>query len=201
MKLRVSPSKKVMIKVGGGDEPKAASSGLTYDQINQWSDYVEANPGVGLDVLWKGFSAKYPKSGISYDVLKADLDKLMAGSQKVAGRVRADLANSSHTGYSFPRMVVGGKDMGRVNAALQTQGSAPIPATPGAFRRKFIPKEATEVWLDPKDNEVKFVDPESGDIMYADRSALNDPRIKKSAAQQEADLKARQLLTKVLSGK
>jgi len=187
MKLRIEKPKKTILKVNSGDGNKKP---LTYEQINQWSDYVEANPGKNLDALWVGFNAKNPKSGISYDVLKGDLTKLIDANRRMGEKLGSDFAQTLHTGYSFPRMVVGGKDMGRVNADLKTQTSESIPVTSkGAV--SAIPKNATEVWFDPKDNIPKYVDPESGDIKYATIEALLDPRIRKSIDQQKKDAQAR----------
>lgn len=187
MKLRVETPKKTMIKVEdpGGKKP------LTYEQINQWSDFAEANPGVDLQTLWKGFSSKYPNSGIDYGVLVSDLDKLRMQNQRLAGTRSIDLAKTTHTGYSFPKMMVDGKVAGRVNADLKTQMSG---VQSGRIRSKSIPADATEYWFDPKDNEVKYVDPKSGDVMYAEIGALNDPRMKKSKEQQDKDVQARNIL-------
>ena len=51
---------------GGGDEPKEMpKKQLTYDQINQWSGFVENNPNIkGMDAMWAAFSSQFPNSGI-----------------------------------------------------------------------------------------------------------------------------------------
>lgn len=197
MKLRVPTSPKVMLKVSGGEDPKPTGT-LTYDQINQWSDFVEANPGQDLPTLWKGFTAKYPNSGVNYDILVADLAKLKMANQRLADKRGADLARTTHTGYSFPKMMVGGQNAGRVNADLRTQTPSPIVGT--RPRSKSIPKEATEYWFDEKENEVKYIDPQSGDVMYADIGALNDPRMKKNLQQQQKDIQTRNMAAKIMSG-
>lgn len=199
MKLRTPTTNKVKLRVTG-DEPKP----LSYEQINKWSDYVEANPGADLPTLWKGFSAKYPQSGVQYGTLIAELDKLKMANQRLADKRGTDLARTTHTGYSFPKMIIGGQSAGRVNADLKTQGSAVMMGT--RPRVKAIPKEATEYWFDEKENEVKYIDPQTGDVMYAEIGALNDPRIKKNMEQQNKDLEARKtssknLLTTVMSGR
>lgn len=204
MKLRIDKPKKTLVKVTGGDEP-TPPKGLTYDQINQWSDYAEANPNASFDVLWAGFQAKNPKSGIDKNILKTDLDKLVNANRAMGVQQGSAVAPNIHTGYSFPKMIIEGKDYGRVNADLKTAVSFNPQQSSGINRVKVIPKEATEIWQDPKDNEIKFVDPQTGDVMYADRTALNDPRIKKSLLQQQSDAANRLFTTKnvnsILSGR
>lgn len=202
MKLRVPATQKVMLKVTG-DEPKPKSP-LTYDQINQWSDYAESNPGANFDALWSGFTAKNPKSGIDRDILKADLAKLVNSNRALGGQVGHWDSKNLHTGFSFPKMVIEGKDYGRVNADLKTQISNNPPQSSGVNRVKVIPPEAAEIWQDPKDNEIKFIDPKSGDVVYADRTTINDPRVRASLQKQKTDMLARSnastTLNKILSG-
>lgn len=188
MKLRIEKPPKVMIKTtGGGKKP------LTYEQINQWSDYVEANPNTDFDILWGGFSSKNPKSGIDKEILKADLAKLVAANRALGEQHGHALSKSLNTGYSFPKMKVDGKDYGRVNADMKAQFSAP-PVNANIPRAKIIPQDAIEIWQDPKDREIKFIDPKSGDVVIADQTALNDPRVKKSIAQQQKDMQARNIM-------
>lgn len=180
---------------GGGDgKKKNQPAGLTYDQINKWSDYVEANPSKDLSALYAGFSAKNPGHGIDLNVLRGELDKLKAGTIKNATETGSDLGSAITTGFSFPKMQVDGKDYGRVNSMMQTQTQPPMPQQ---IREDLLVQKLPngikeeDVWFDSKQNVVKFIDPETGDVKMASRSLLNHPTVRKSMERMKADLDAR----------
>jgi hypothetical protein len=208
MKVRVagkSPTKKVMIKTPAGEDPPAKTPGLNYDQINLWSDYVEKNPGKDLQTLYKGFVATNPKAGVDFNTLQSDLEKLTKSNIRLAEKTGSDVLKDKggiHTGYSFPKMVIGGKDYGRVNSDLKTQISIP-PQTTNAVSQS-IPQGA-ESWFDEKEQTIKYIDPQTGDVINAGRSTIHDPRIRASIMKQKEDMAARQnataSLNKILSGK
>lgn len=182
------------------DDPKkkttttvtASPKGLTYDQINRWSDYVDAHPGGTFDDLFAGFSAAHKGHGIDPNVLKSELEKLKINSIKMGTQTGSDLGGAIHTGYSFPKMVVNGKNMGRINSDLKTEMSEPPQPFRGATVSKILPDGTEEAWFDPKENMVKYKDPHTGDIMYADRINLNHPLVRASMAKQNTDVTQRQ---------
>jgi hypothetical protein len=164
---------------GGGEEPPKKS--LSYDQINQWSDYVEKNPSVkSFDKLWMGFNKLNPKSGIDPDILLKDIDLLRAYTRQQAQRNNSEFVADANTGYSFPKMTYNGKDYGRVNAKMQTQVPIPTPETsyPENMVAKQLPDGVNDMWFDESKGLVAFVHPQTGDITYADKTVLASPKAK-----------------------
>lgn len=172
----------------GGDNPAPApKKQLSYDQINQWSGFVEGNPNLkGMDAMWTAFSNKFPNSGIDRNVLTQNLDNLTRMTQD--GVNRYGNTGGITTGLSFPKMTFNGKDYGRVNALMQTQN--PIPAMknqfPDKFIQKSIPNEVTEFWYDEEKGLYAYNDPWEGVVKYAAKTAANDSHIKKLSEQQSA---------------
>lgn len=165
---------------GGGEEPKEQpKKQLNYDQINQWSGFVEQNPNLKtMDELWSAFSAKYPQSGIDRLTLTQNLDNLIRMTQE--GVNRYGIKDGVTTGMAFPRMSFNGKDYGRVNALMQTQ--TPIPNLkvqyPEKFIQKSIPDDVTEVWYDEEKGLYAYDDPREGVIKYATKEAASTPRVR-----------------------
>lgn len=180
---------------GGGKNPPKKKS-LSYDQINRWSDYVEANPSRDLNALYKGYSANNPDAPIDYESLQSDLSELRNRTAMLAKRTVQDggVGNSYlNTGYSFPKTRVDGKDYGRVNAMMQTQTAPPsINNIPESSLAKKLPYGVEEAWFDDKDGVVKFIDPQSGDVRMASRDLLYHPLVRKSLQKQQDDAAMRQ---------
>jgi len=181
------PKKKTMVKVA-----TAPAKGLTYDQINRWSDYAEAHPGGKFDDLFAGFSSAHKNHGIDPNVLKSELDKLKINSMRQGREAGSDFGENIHTGYAFPKLVIDGKNMGRVNADLKTEVAEASPAFSGTNLEKTLPSGTEEAWWDDKLNVVGFKDPHTGDIRYADKINLNHPLVKASMQKQKDDYAARQ---------
>jgi hypothetical protein len=164
---------------GGGDEPKEQpKKQLSYDQINQWSGFVENNPNLGsMDAMWEAFSKKFPNSGIDRLTLTQNLDNL--ARMTTEGTNRFGNKGGVTTGLSFPRMTFNGKDYGRVNALMQTQTPIPQPQTqyPEKFIQKRIPYDVTDVWYDEEKGLYAYDDPREGVIKYATKEAASDPKI------------------------
>lgn len=204
MKVKVTseriddPKKKTKVKITGGGGNQSPT-GLSYDQINKWSDFVEKNPSTSLLDSWAAFDKSNPGHGIDFNILRQDLDKLKQSAIKKGSETGSTFGESLHTGLAFPRMRVDGKDLGRVNADMKTQMSSPQQVINPSRVFKSIPSGAEDVWFDEKENWVKFVDPTTGDISYADRINLNHPKIRKQAEQQRADLATRQSAVAKLS--
>lgn len=171
---------------GGGDEPKELpKKQLTYDQINQWSGFVEQNPNIkGMDAMWTAFSNQFPNSGIDRLTLTQNLDNLARMTQE--GVKRYGNAGGVTTGLSFPKMTFNGKDYGRVNAFMKTQ--TPIPELqnqfPDKFVQKSIPNGVTEFWYDEEKGLYAYNDPWEGVVKYAAKTAANDDYVKKLSEQQ-----------------
>jgi len=171
---------------GGGDNPAPApKKQLSYDQINQWSGFVESNPNIaGMDSMWAAFSKKFPNSGIDRTVLGESIDNLTRMTQEGANRFGN--RGGVTTGLAFPKMAFNGKDYGRVNALMQTQTPIPSPQTqfPESMVQKSIPNGVTEFWYDEGKGLYAYNDPWEGTIKYAAKNAANDDYVKKLAAQQ-----------------
>ena len=110
------PKLKVARNPGEGDKPK---SGLTYDQINLWSDFAEKHNGKPFEEVWSGFSKAYPKSGVQKETL---LNEIMTLRNHVAEHARRNNLKvpDVNTGLAFPKVSYDGKDFGRVNGLMQT---------------------------------------------------------------------------------
>ena len=166
--------------LGGGDEPKEQpKKQLSYDQINQWSGFVENNPNLGsMDAMWEAFSKKFPNSGIDRLTLTQNLDNLARMTQEGANRY-GNMGGVT-TGMSFPRMSFNGQDYGRVNALMQTQTPIPSPKIqyPESLVQKKIPDDVTDVWYDTEKGLYAYDDPREGVIKYAAKEAANDPKIR-----------------------
>jgi hypothetical protein len=178
---------KLKVGKGGGEEPKknsstksksATSTSLTFDQINKWSDYAEANPNKSFDELFVGFQKQNPNSDISHSVLQDELTKLRANAIRMGTKTGSDLGSYIHTGYSFTKAMVDGKDAGRMNANLVSQYGMKPPTTPFPERllQKTIPPDAANIAFDEKTQMVTYEDPKTGDVMYAKREALSTPQ-------------------------
>lgn len=166
--------------IGGGDEPKEMpKKQLTYDQINQWSGFVEQNKNInGMDAMWAAFSNKFPNSGIDRLTLTQNLDNLARMTQE--GSNRFGNMGGVTTGLSFPRMSFNGKDYGRVNALMQTQTPIPNPQVqyPQNLVQNKIPDDVTDVWYDQEKGLYAYDDPREGVIKFASKEAVNDPKIR-----------------------
>lgn len=165
----------------GGEDPKKKP--LTYNQINQWSNYVEKNPSRDFGLLWEGFSKLNPKSGIDKSVLKSDLDNLMKVTQQESKKDGAAVWSTAHTGYTFPRVFFNGKDYGRVNASMQTQTPIPTPTDryPQKLISKEIPVDTKNYWFDEAKGLVAYEDPYDGTIKYAEKEAMRTPELKRKS--------------------
>ena len=165
---------------GGGDEPKEIpKKQLTYDQINQWSGFVDQNPNIkGMDAMWTAFSNQFPNSGIDRLTLTQNLDNLYRMTQENANR--AGNVGGVTTGMSFPKMSFNGKDYGRVNALMQTQTPIPSPKVqyPQSLVQNKIPDDVTDVWYDQEKGLYAYDDPREGVIKFASKEAANDPKIR-----------------------
>ena len=165
---------------GGGDEPKEMpKKQLTYDQINQWSGFVENNPNIkGMDAMWAAFSSQFPNSGIDRLTLTQNLDNLARMTQEGANRFGN--RGGVTTGLSFPRMSFNGQDYGRVNALMQTQTPIPNPQVqyPQNLVQNKIPDDVTDVWYDQEKGLYAYDDPREGVIKFASKEAANDPKIR-----------------------
>jgi hypothetical protein len=183
------------LRVSGGEDPvKGKPSSLSYDQINLWSDYVEKNPRLDFNTLWNGFSKKYPKAGIDKDILIKDLSVLRNNTQKAAERQGTDLS-TINTGYSFPKAIFNGRDLGRVNANMITQQAPPPqPTYPASLIKKTVPSGVKDVWFDESKGLAAYENPQTGDIEYAEKSILNMPQFRKPVEQATADITKRTML-------
>jgi|JI8StandDraft_1071087.scaffolds.fasta_scaffold196047_2 hypothetical protein len=173
--------------IGGGEVPKKdppPSGQLSYPQINQWSDFVEGNPGIkGMDSMWNAFSSKYPQSGIDRQVLTSNLDILMKRVQDTGRSWGEDTPHLLTPGMSFPKMFFNGKPYGRVNAMMQTE--TPIPQPPQQYPERLISKEipdsVKDFWWDENKGLWAYDDPHEGVIKYAQKSAGNTPKMREIA--------------------
>lgn len=164
---------------GGGDEPPKKN--LSYEQINKWSNFVDANPNIrGMDSMWDAFSMKYPNHGIEKSVLTSDLDSLTKIVQDRGKSFGEESPYGLTTGLSFPKMNFNGRDYGRVNSLLQTQVPIPAPKTqfPESLVNHKIPEDVTDVWYDESKGLYAYDDPQEGTIKYASKAAVNDPKIR-----------------------
>ena len=165
---------------GGGENPKELpKKQLSYDQINQWSGFVEGNPNIkGMDAMWGAFSTKFPNSGIDRTVLTENLDNLVRMTQKEVRRYGNN--DGVTTGMSFPRMTFNGQDYGRVNALMQTQ--KPIPSHKTQYPEKLIqskiPDDVTDIWYDQSKGLYSYEDPREGVIKFASKEAASTPRVR-----------------------
>ena len=169
--------------LSGGEDPKKKS--LSYEQINLWSDFVESNPETkDLNALYRGFVKKYPKAGIDENTLKNELALLMQNTQQAAKKEGTPLYTTVNTGFAFPRVMFNGKDMGRVNAMMQTRSLIPTPKNtyPKSLISKKIPSGDTDYWFDEEKGLVGYEDPHEGVIKYAEKSAINSPALRKQSA-------------------
>lgn len=129
----------------GGEQPKNA---LSWDQIDNWSKFAEANhsKGMSFDALWEKYKKANPKTDINPDALKNELNGVKQWAMENAKRHGMDpsVLEDVNTGYAFPEIVLpDGKSLGRVNGMGQTKIKPPMP---GAKSR--IPKDATDINVD-----------------------------------------------------
>ena len=179
-------SNRLGISRGIGEDPgkgKKPLPQLTYEQRNKWSEYAERNPQQSFDALWSGFQKVVPKSGIDRNVLKTELDTLMAKTQQEVKRDGSPLYPSAHTGYSFPKVTFNGKDYGRVNSLMQTQTPIPTPTDryPQKLISKEIPVDTKNYWFDEAKGLVAYEDPYDGTIKYAEKEAMRTPELKRKS--------------------
>lgn len=175
---------------GGGEEPKPKN--LSHAQINMWSDFVEKNKGVkDFNQLYNLFSKQYPKSGISKQILSKDLDLLNRQVQQEAKKDNSPLYTTTNTGYSFPRVTYNGKDMGRMNAMMQSE--IPIPETKNSYPEKLvekrIPRGVKNFWFDEQRGLAAYEDPQDGIIKFAQKSALHTPEMRQQSVINELNKK------------
>lgn len=173
--------KDILTEGGGGligeTDGKKGKPNLTYDQINLWSDYVDKNPSKNIVDLWRGFNKAHPKSGIDFTSLQKDLDMLKNQSIGIAKRTNQITGEETTTGYSFPRVIVDGKDYGRVNALMQTKIIPPLKK-PSVRINQRVPEGAYDVFFDEKEQLPAYTDPTTGSIEYTTRENLNHPAFK-----------------------
>mgnify|MGYP006921372310 CR=1 FL=1 len=160
-----------------GEEETSKKPNLSYDQINLWSDYVEKNPGKKIQELWVGFNKTHPKSGIDFISLQRDLDAVKQKSVGLAKKTGMMSKEETNTGYAFPKVVVDGKDYGRVNALMQTKIAPPVRKPAGRVN-KLIPADAQDLFFDEVEQLPAYTNPKTGDIEYATRENLNNPIFK-----------------------
>lgn len=121
---------------------------MSYEDINVWSDFAEKNhrPGMGFEELWGKFQKQNPNTKIDKNVLLEDINKLQNYNREFISRKGLDALNIEdvNTGYSFPKVIIDGKDYGRVNAKGETatkpkiEQSLPVPAS---MMRRSIPAD------------------------------------------------------------
>jgi len=166
---------------GGGDEPKEQpKKQLSYDQINQWSDFVELNPNIrGMDEMWEAFSKKFPNSGIDRNVLTNDLDRVIKVVQDRAAAWGEKSPGGLTTGMAFPKVQFEDTPYGRMNSFGQTQVPMPSPKVtyPEKLIQQKIPDDVTDVWYDTAKGLYAYEDPREGVVKFASKQAANDPKI------------------------
>ena len=197
-KLKVA-TKTVAEGGGEGENPKKS---LSYDQIDAWSDFVEKNQNIkNFDSLWELFNVNNPKHNIDKDILLSDLQTLRGNTQKNADSGTWDRSYVT-TGFSFPKMTfqdeTTGKivDFGRVNSMMKTRVPIPQRKTqyPQSLIKKTIPDGVKEIFYDSEKALVGYENPITGDIEYAEKYNINDPRFRKSSDQNQQNMAARTML-------
>lgn len=157
--------------------------GLSYQDINAWSDFADKNyrPGMKFDELWVSFQRANPNTKIDKNVLLSDINKLQAFNRDLAIRKGVNLPNIEdvNTGFSFPRAIIDGKDYGRVNARGMTENVQvleDVPPVPISQLRGRIPQN-----VNPKSLEVIGGWPsweEDGDIVFGNKNLLGTQAFK-----------------------
>ena len=192
--IRVSKNKQdISGQPGVGDlGSKTPTKPLSYKQINEWSDWAEKNEKQGDDIwsLYDRFKKQNPKTDIALDDLRDELRAANVKSQDLSKRNAQDAAGFTTIGHTFPRMIIDGKDYGRINRDLHAENSPAYSDYPVPERllKKQLPSNVDWSKVYYENGNLSWEDPETGDIVYGSKDILhNDKRVAEWLMKQKAE--------------
>lgn len=160
---------------GGDDKDKSKKSNrLSFDQIKEWNNYASDKDG-DLVTLFNNYKKQNPKTSISFDSLRNELDLLSQKSRTMSKDKNELFANDAHVGNVFPTMrVLNGDKLGVVNGDMQTETPSTYSQLPAAKIQNFVPDNVSKLEWDKQWNQPYYLD--GDDIVYVDRKFYNSPR-------------------------